>query len=471
MPAQGWGQRIGLALAAIVAVAIFGFYAGRLSMPLPLFAADETVFLIRALYPPGVTVFDPTLASANDGVHLSAIRAVYALGAPVVAGDRLVNGAAYLAGLGLIWRAFAKGTPRGDQAALGLLALGFPYYRFAFSNLAEGLFVGVLALLCLATARWYRSRPIVHALLAGALAATLVLVKPNGIAAVAALGAVMLADAWASGRWRLVPLRAALFAAGFFAVGNLLQFAAEERVANPLTFFVAEGYGGILGLGTPLSAWSLGLLEAVAMTSAAAVLAGIPLTAGLGDLVTRWRARGRRFEADGADLIFLLLALSLVATVAMASLFAAQVASTPSETKRLWGRYFEFFVPLLWLAAAPALARPMGRRTAWACAGVVLGGLAGLLACLKAGIVLFPWDAGILTAFFHPDPVRAPLPGTFPYLALATSAVVLASAALVLRARPAAAGLGLVLALGVLSTQVDNVWTAPMIADRNALDR
>ena len=101
----------------------------------------------------------------------------------------------------------------------------------------------------------------------------------------------------------------------------------------------------------------------------------------------------------------------------MVSLYAMQISGTPSETGRLWGRYFEFFTPLIGLAAAPALARPIGRRTAWAAAGAMLAGLAGLLAAFWGGIVLFPWDASILTAFFAPDPVRAhvtiglPLPG------------------------------------------------------------
>ncbi|HXA40510.1 MAG TPA: hypothetical protein VNW53_16045 [Phenylobacterium sp.] len=471
MPAQRWAAWIGLGLAAVVVLAVLGFYAGRLAMPLPLFAADEAVYLIRALYPDGVVALDPSVASANDGVHLSVIRAVYGLGAPVVVGDRLVNAAAYLAGLALVWRACAARLPRLDQAALGLLALGFPYYRFAFSNLAEGLFVAVLALLCVATGRWYRSRPVVHALLAGVLAAALVLVKPNGIAAVAALAAVMAADAWASGRWRILPLRLALLAASFLAVGNLIQFAAEEPVANPLTFFVSRGYGGDLAMAPPPGAWRVGLLQAAAMASAAAVLAGVPLAVGLTDLAQRRRARRGRFEAEGTELVFLLLALALAATVAMVTLFAMQVAWTPSETKRLWGRYFEFFAPLLWLAAGPALARPVGRRTAWACAGLLLAGLLGLLASFHAGIVLFPWDAGALTAFFRSDPVRAPLNAALPYRALAAAAVLLAAAALASRARPLAAGLGLVLALSALSTSLDHAWTGQMIAQRNALER
>ncbi|HEY8004260.1 MAG TPA: hypothetical protein VIE16_08530, partial [Phenylobacterium sp.] len=137
-----WVERIGLALAACVALAILGFYAGRLFMPLPIFASDEGAYLIRALYPDNLVALNPSVAPVDNGAHLSVIRAVYALGAPVVIGDRLVDAAAYLAGVLLLWRTGAAGLARRTQLAALLLGLGFAYYRFAFSNLAEGLFVG-----------------------------------------------------------------------------------------------------------------------------------------------------------------------------------------------------------------------------------------------------------------------------------------------------------------------------------------
>jgi hypothetical protein len=168
--------------------------------------------------------------------------------------------------------------------------------------------------------------------------------------------------------------------------------------------------------------------------------------------------------------VFLLLVLSLAATLVMVTLFALKIASTPGESERLWGRYFEYFTPLIWLAAAPALARPIGRRTAWACTAVTLAGLAGLSLSFRAGIVLFPWDSSALTAFFAPDPVRAPLGPEMPYRALAVAATVLA-AALLLKARPAYVGLGLVLALGALSTRLDHIWQGPMVRQRYALER
>ncbi|MGZ6019575.1 MAG: hypothetical protein ACXWKO_12965 [Phenylobacterium sp.] len=472
-----WSQRIGWAAAAALALAIFGFYAARLALPMPIFSADEAAYLIRALYPPQVVdTLNPYVAPANNGVHLSIIRAVYEAGAPLIVGDRLVNAAAYLGGLLLLWRASTARTPRAEQAALLLLAIGFPYYRFAFSNLAEGLFVGVLALLALATGRWYRSRPLLHAVLAGALGAVLVLVKPNGVASLAALGAVAVVDAAVSGGWRRLPVRALLAGVAFFAIGNLIQIAAQEPAEHPLAFFVSPVYGAIAALTPRMSDVLLGVFGLAAMTSACAVLAGAPIVVGLTDLFSRWRAAraasaDSRFEADGRDLAFLLLVLALGATVVMSAVFTMKVASTPGETGRLWGRYFEFFVPMVWIAAAPAMAQPIGRRTALGAAGLMLAGLAGLIGCLHAGIVLFPWDASVLTAFFHVDPARAPLGLKTPYQALAALATVLAAAAVALRVRPAVAGLWLTLALAVLSTELDQVWQAALIGQRSALAR
>ncbi|MDB5463475.1 MAG: hypothetical protein JWP23_1864 [Phenylobacterium sp.] len=471
MTRQGRLQGAWLAAAACVVLAILGFYARRLLMPLPIYAADEAAYLIRALYPDVMVALNPSVAPLNNGVHLSVIRAVYEMGAPYIVGDRLVNAAAYVGGLLLLWRSSVTGLPRRDGLVLLLIAVGFPYYRFAFSNLAEGLFVGVLALICLATGRWYRTRPLVHALLAGALAASLVLVKPNGLATVAALAVLAGLDAAASGRWRRLPLRALLFAVTFFVVGNLIQIAAEAPAAHPLAFFVGDLYGGQLATASPPGAVSLGLLTLGSTVSAMALLAGAPIVAGLVELASRWRASRGRFEASGGDLVFVLLVLSLFATLVMVAIFAMKIASTPGETKRLWGRYFEFFAPMIWLAAAPALAQPVGRRLALACAAVTLAGLAGLLASFQAGIVLLPWDASILTAFFHSDPVRAPAEFAVPYRTLAVAATALAAVALALRARPMQAGLGLILALAALSTWLDHIWVGPMAADRDALER
>ncbi len=471
MSARIWAERLGLAAAACGALAILGFYASRLGMPLPIFAGDEAAYLLRALYPPEIMAANPYVANVNNGVHLSVIRAVYEMGLPFVVADRLVNAAAYLGGLLMLWRSSTARLPRAEQLALALIALAFPYYRFAFSNLAEGLFVGVFVLLLLATGRWYRSQPLFHALVAGSVAAALVLVKPNGMAVVAALAAVALLDAAASGGWRRLPLRVLAFAAAFFTVGNLIQLGAQEPASHPLAFFVGDFYSGDLALRPVPDAAGLAALYLGSMVAAVAVLAGAPIVIGLADLCGRWRTARGRFMADGCDLVFVLVLLSMAATLVMVTLFTVRTAWTPSERLRLWGRYFEFFAPMLWLAAARALAQPMGRRTAWACAAVMLAGLAGLLASLQAGIVLFPWDSSVLTAFFQPDPVRAPLGDGPPYRLLASAATVAAAAALRLGLRPAQAGLALTLALAALSTRLDHLWIGPLVQYRYAFER
>jgi hypothetical protein len=469
--ARAWAERLWLAAAACATLVVLGFYARRLAMPLPMFAADEAAYLIRAIWPDPVVAYDPSVASVNNGVHLSVIRAVYPLGGSFIVADRLVNAAAYLGGLFMLWRSSTAGLPRADRLGLALTALAFPYYRFAFSNLAEGLFVGVFVLLLLATGRWYRSRPLFHALVAGAVAAALVLVKPNGLAMVVALAAVAVLDAAVSGGWRRLPLRVVAFAVAFFAVGNLIQLAAQAPVSHPLAFFLGDLYASPLTLPPVPDALGLGALYLGSMVAALAVLAGVPVVAGLADLRERWRAAYGGFMADGRDLVFVLLLLSTAVALAMVTLFTVKIGWTPEERLRLWGRYFEFFAPMLWLAAAPALARPIGRRTAWACVAVTLAGLAGLLASLQAGIVLFPWDSSVLTAFFQPDPLRAPLGDGPPYRLLAAAATVAAAAALRLGLRPAQAGLALTLALAALSTRLDHLWLGPLVRHRDAFER
>jgi hypothetical protein len=452
-------------------LAILGFYASRLAMPLPLFPSDEAAYLIRAIFPDDVVLRNPFVTSVTNGVHLSVIRAAWTSGGPFIIVDRLANAAAYLGGIVVLWRASVAGLPGRERWGLLLLALGFAYYRFAFSNLAEGLYVGLLALICVATGRWQRTRPWTHALAAGALCAALVLTKPHGLAVVAGLAAVALVDTAQMRDWRTLPGRALLFAAAFFAVGNLIQLGAQEPVPNPLAFFMSPFYSGAIGEHAPAGGWRPALLALQAMAGGAAVLAGPPLVIGLADLARRWRSDRRAFRPTGRDLAFLLLAASLGATLIMATVFAWKVAATESETRRLWGRYFEFFAPLLWLAGAPALARPVSRGVALASGAVVLAGLAALLGALQRGVVLFPWDASVLTAFFAPDPARAPLHWAFPYRSAATAAALLAAGALALRLGAVRTGLALILALSLMSAWLDYRWLAPMVSQRAALYR
>ena len=459
-----------LGLAALGVLAILGFYAQRLTVPLPLFAADEAAYLLHALYPDDVVARNPYVASAVNGLHLSAVRAVVLAGGDVVIGDRILNLAAYLLGLLALWWVSVKRTPVTVPGELGLalllLAVGFSYYRFAASNLAEGLFVGVFVAFALVFRRWWRSRPVVQALLGGALGAALVLTKPNGLAEIGALFAVGLIDAWLARDWARLPVRVIVFALSFFLAGNLIQWQSDVPIREPWAFFLSSTYGAQLQAATPANGLALGLLGVLAMGSASAVLAGAPAVVGLADLLRRAQATRFRLEIEGGDLAFLLILASLAGTVAMVGAFTMKVAATPGETYRLWGRYFEFFVPLIWLSAAPALSRGIGPKTAATASVVTFAGLAGLLVSFKAGILLLPWDAGVMTAFFQPDPTRAPLSFALPVRALSILAVLLSGAAYAARLRPAFVGLGLILALSGLSTWLDGAWLGPMARSR-----
>lgn len=196
------------------------------------------------------------------------------------------------------------------------------------------------------------------------------------------------------------------------------------------------------------------------MVSLCAILTAVPVVAVLTGLWRERAASNSEWRPGAGDLAFLFALLCMGATVAMVTIFAFKMASTPGETHRLWGRYFEFFVPMLWLLAAARLSRwpeaaGPGRLLA---AGAVLLGLGGLLATLAFGVRLYPWDATAVTAFASPDALKFPfgyIGGSRLIAVLATVAVTLATfAGLPLRA----VWLSYFVLLGLLSTRGDDAW-------------
>jgi hypothetical protein len=468
-----WISRAAVAAGWTIVAVILLFNLVRLATPLPLFAADAGSYLIRALYPDQIAARDPVATAVTNGVHLSLIRAAWRVGAvtglPYMLLDEVLNAAIYLAGLVALWRVSAKSQGKGERAALLMLALGFAYHRFAFSNLAEGPYVGVLALVLLITRAWYWSRPFVWAVTAGAACAALVLTKPHGVAVVGALSAVAVLDAATRREGLRFAARAGVFALVFLATGNAIQIAAQEPVDNPLLFFMSSFYSSALSVGETADAGALGGQAFAIMGFSALLLAGTPIVIGLAELVGRWRGEGGDFRLKRRDLVFLTLVGALGATLVMVSIFEMKVSSTPSETHRLWGRYFEFYAPMLWLAAAPALGRRVTTGLALACGALGLLALAGLLSLLQRGWLLFPWDSAVLTTFFAPDAVYAPLAFGVPFRALAALACLVAAAALALRARPIVVGAALILTLSTLTTWLDQKWLGEMARYRYVL--
>ena len=455
------------ALVAVVALAcVLGFYLNRVFAPLPLYAGDEGAYLIRALYPPEAAAKDPLVPELANGFYFLVARLVRALSFHYLPWLRLIGLVAYIGGVLLVWRATTPALPRPARLTFLLLALAFPYYRFVVTALPEGLYVLMLALLAWATATLYRRRPLVHAGLAGAVCAALVLTKPHGLAVVAGLAALIVLEGLASRRPVLAGLRLAVSGAVFLAAGNAVQALAHQPVASRLRFFVGPFYDAALSGAPAPGAFGLAALAAAGMAATVALFAGPPIVAGVLDIAQRRRAGAR--EAEGTDLVLVLLLLSLAATAAMVTVFAFKISVSHGETKRIWGRYFEFFAPLLWLAAAPSFARlaDRGQLVGLASAGVMLAGLAGLYACFQAGVVLYAWDGGALTAFFRPHPERALITVRLPYREIATALTLAAAAALALKMRPERVGAAYVLALAVVSTQLDDFWIGPMAGTR-----
>jgi hypothetical protein len=459
-----------VAAAAVLALAVvLGFYLNRVFAPLPLYAGDEGAYLIRALYAPEVYALNPFVQEVGNGLYFLVIRAVRALSLHYLEWLRLIGLAGYVGGLLMVWRSGVAALPRPERQLFLFLALAFPYYRFVVTTLPEGLYVLWLGALAAATALAYRSRPMLWSGVAGVLLAALVLTKPHGLAVGAAVGVVVAVDAILTRRVMQGLLRLAVIGAAFLVAGNLIQGLAHLPTASPLLFFYSGFYGAALGSQPAPDGEILSGLTLLGMLSTLALFAAPPILAGLADIWARQRAGER--EPTSHDLMFALLLLALAATVAMVTIFAFKISASPGETRRVWGRYFEFFVPLLWLAAAPYLVRQgKSRALRLASAGVMSVGLGGLMLSFRADVVPFPWDTTALNAFFQTHAERANLGRPLRYRALGIAASLAAILLLALGVKAPRVGAAYLLALALISTHLDDMWIGGMAGSRAELD-
>ncbi|WP_304171804.1 hypothetical protein [Phenylobacterium aquaticum] len=471
-PWRAPGVAAGLLLVAIMV----GLHLPRAFLTLPLYAGDEGAYLIRALFSAGLKAdpsLYPTLPDVDNTVFFWIVRLVYALPGPGLDTLRLLGGGAYIGGLILVWRGVRPYLPEADAAGVLLLALIFPYYRFVFSALPEGWYVGLLGLIICLTARFYRPRPWLHAASLGALTAVLVLIKPHGVAVAAGFVGLVVVDAALDAQRRLLVGvgRIALFAAVFLLVGHGLQALAGHGGPKSLLFFGNGFYSTILGGADGQDAGHIGQVAFFTMGAASLLLAGVPIILGLDRLGYRWGAEAGRFQLRGQDLAFLLTLLAFGATLVMVAMFAAKISGVAvSESFRLWGRYFEFFTPLLWLTAWPYVRE----AEAWPdrhvlSAGVVLAGLAGLAVALKSGVALLPWDGTAVSAFFIPNSPPWPEITRFPFFALASMATLGLIVLTLVRARTLAVWQAYFAVLGILSVGLDQAWWSSIAIDRDDL--
>lgn len=455
---MGLGARVTCGLSALAAAVAALTYVDRAFADLPIYVGAESAHLIGALY--GKTLAENPglglgLQDTGDLAFTLLIRAITYATQNLLPWLRLLGGAAYVAGLLLVFMAVRRNLQPKVAAGFLLLALAYPFYRFAFAVLPDGWYVGVLGLTILATARLYLARPLIHAAVAGALAGVLILLKPQGLAVLAAFVPLALVDL-SLGR-RSVPIfaaRLAILATAFLATVNLVQLAAGQPVTAPFSFYLADQYDALIqGAITP-SDWATGARALAGMISAGVLLASIPATTGLLRVELRWlwtRKRGR-FDLEPQEATFLLTLLVLTLTVPLTALLGA---SAGGEADRIWGRQFEALIPLLWLTAAPFIVefeRGGGRRWRIAMALAPLVGLAGLAVCLFDGLALQPWDAAALSAFAVEPPI---------YFTLAAGAVITAGAAMALTPWPTwRIWLACIAGLAVVATATDWAWRA-----------
>jgi len=479
----GWGKAQGLAAAfgwrstLVLGGMVALFYVNRLFPEFPLYASDEGAYLIRALFADEIAVYPElhrNLQPVGNSAYLLVIRALKALTLNVLPWLRLIGAVAYFGGLLLLLRAVSPRLPRPQMWGLAAVTLLFPYYRFVFSAMPEGLYVGLLCAIIVTTAWLYLRRPYAHALAVGALAAVLVLVKPHGLVAPLAFAFLVGVESLFSPQARRgAAQRLILFAIAFLATGAAIDLAAQGPEADPLLFFLGGAYSDHLGLEPPADGLWLAGLGLASMASVLALFAGPPVLAGLWSLAASARKilrEGGTFRRE--DLVFLFALALTLGTVAMVAVFTYKIATIDGERYRLWGRYFECFVPILWLAAAPHLQpwRQGYRYAGCAAAGLALLGAMGLGAAFLSGVMLFPWDGTAVTAFFAPDPERWGFAPQAPFRVLAFIATAgLVSAAAIRRDLYRSWAVYFVV-LGVLSTMFDDLWVGEIAQQRSDIE-
>ena len=451
--------------AAAIAVALV--YLDRVFLEAPLYTGAESTHLVHALF--GKTLAArpdllPQAQSTGDTLFGLLIRALTYATQNLLPWLRILGAAAYFGGLALALASVRTSMDRPGWIAAALVALAYPYYRFAAAALPEGWYVLLLGAAVLATARLYGPRPIAHAALAGVLVGALTLLKPQGPALGIALLLLAVVDLLLGRRdLRIFVGRIAVLAAAFLASVNLLQLAANQASSEPLTFYLEHRYDGLLEGAISQDGWIAGARGLVAMAASCVMLAGIPALTGLLRVEMRWRwHRGRgRFFLTPHEASFLLVLFTAALTLVLTALLGTGEAANPT---RIWGRQFEALVPPLWIAAAPFIGefdRAGGRWWRLAMGAVPVVGLSVLTACLLGGVVPRAWDAAALSAFSLESPITAILAGAI---------VVAAGAATAFRTWPVmGVWLTAFAALAALSTALDVRWERATSAARGAL--
>jgi hypothetical protein len=124
-------------VAVLAALGVIGIYAGRIGLPLPLYAWDEDTYAMRALFSADVLASNPFSPAPGNNAFIGLVRLIHALSSNYLPWLRGVNVAAYATALWLVFRVGAEGAPRRTAYVWLLTAAAFPYYRFVVSGMPD----------------------------------------------------------------------------------------------------------------------------------------------------------------------------------------------------------------------------------------------------------------------------------------------------------------------------------------------
>lgn len=386
---------------AALAVAVAIVVNSRIAFPLG-FSDEFTYAALSARFGHESTLADNPLVVTLDAPNRVFLAVYGLLGSqprPVFETARILNGLLLAAGIGVLFLAARAGRVLGPSIVVAIAYGLGPQSTYTAYFTPEALY-GVLFFLQTTLAALALGREDGRlAVLAGASAAVLSLVKPHGLP-VGALTFAFMAVCAAHHRepgvrslWlgcigyavALVGLRWILgrVLAPDVTVDNVLTGSLYARFADDMAASLADP-GQYAAVGRSL----------VAHLAVAACLAGPALVAGLAQMPGR--ARGEPDPARFAAVLAGLTAWLLLALIAMTAVFSVAV----DETNRLHLRYYGFTIPLLYVGlAACAVAGLWSRRQQLLGLGVWLLGIA-LYELFVRDFLRSPFDAPEF--FFRP---------------------------------------------------------------------
>lgn len=332
--------------------------ARAVSSPSPLYGGDEYAYLISGVFLDhlsNVTAADPSLQRINNPLFLKLVYLASHLTTRPAAIIKLLNVASYALTILLLTVALARTTNHARGVAFAAVAFVLPSSTYAVSMMPDPMFYAVAMLALTAPVLMPSSLRWLTNFLPGAMTAVALLIKPHGLALLAALPLALAYLASSScdreRRWRESARAVLTFSVGVYVVLiAAAPFLVGRLVITP-TYFLGDMYSHI----------------AVGMTGAIATRLYESGRLLIGSILLILLYVGPFIFMVGASLLtsakdppsslnrkfrYLTLAILLVsaATLGMVAMFTASQA-LEFEKNRLHGRYYaHIYLLIVWAA-------------------------------------------------------------------------------------------------------------------------